>query len=71
MHRLDRSIASVTFYCLQFFSSSDYGDDGKPAMDPLKEYRSGQKTAPLPTYFICGKDFGPSLDEASTYQEVF
>ena len=58
-------------FCIgQFYSSSDYGDDGKPAMDPIKEYRTGQKTAPLPTYFICGKDFGPTLDEASTYQEV-
>ena len=54
----------------QFFSSNDYGDDGKAPLDQLKEYKNGQKTAPVPTYFICGKDFGPALDEASTYQEV-
>ncbi|EKX45758.1 hypothetical protein GUITHDRAFT_138633 [Guillardia theta CCMP2712] len=46
----------------EFFSSADVGgeDDDQPNyvdQDPLKEkeYVTGAKKAPLPTYFICGK----------------
>ena len=34
-------------------------DDEQPNyvdLDPIRPYKRGEKTAPLPTYFICGKE---------------
>ena len=41
-------------------------DDEQPNYvdhDPIRPYKRGEKEAPLPTYFICGKEWGPSLDQ--------
>ena len=48
-------------------------EDGQPNYvdhDPIRPYKKGEKEAPLPTYFICGKEWGPSLDQTSGFQEV-
>jgi hypothetical protein len=39
-------------------------DDEQPNYvdhDPIRPYKRGEKTAPLPTYFICGKEVCASL----------
>ena len=70
---------SGPFECLlctgEFFGSADVGgeDDEQPNYvdhDPIRPYKRGEKEAPLPTYFICGKEWGPSLDQTSSFQEV-
>ena len=48
-------------------------DDEQPNYvdhDPIRPYKRGEKEAPLTTYFICGKEWGPSLDQTSGFQEV-
>ena len=45
-------------------------EDGQPNYvdhDPIRPYKKGEKQAPLPTYFICGKEWGPSLDQRSSH----
>eukprot|EP00290_Baffinella_frigidus_P056936 CAMPEP_0180368684 /NCGR_PEP_ID=MMETSP0989-20121125/17747_1 /TAXON_ID=697907 /ORGANISM="non described non described, Strain CCMP2293" /LENGTH=287 /DNA_ID=CAMNT_0022363317 /DNA_START=31 /DNA_END=890 /DNA_ORIENTATION=- len=54
----------------EFFGSQDIGgeEDQQPNyvdVNPLKDYASGVKKAPCKTYFLCGKEWGPSLDQGA------